>query len=171
VLGVAWVEATGGDFRFYAEATTPAVVRVIAALDAERLAVAEAYGHRLDPLLREMAAIGTVAASAAARDDLRGGIADGEANRAIMAPDSLAHRYYTEDFGYGLLPFCVLAEVAGTAVPTARALLALADTFMPGGVTAGGLGATRLGIAGLDRDEILALVTTGRAAPLAGERT
>jgi opine dehydrogenase len=171
VLGVAWVEATGGDFRFYAEATTPAVVRVIAALDAERLAVAEAYGHRLDPLLREMAAIGTVAASAAARDDLRGAIADGEANRAIMAPDSLAHRYYAEDFGYGLLPFCVLAEVAGTAVPTARALLALADTFMPGGVTAGGLGATRLGIAGLDRDEILALVTTGRAAPLAGERT
>jgi opine dehydrogenase len=170
VLGVAWVEATGGDFRFYAEATTPAVARVIGALDAERLAVAEAYGHRLAPLLNEMAAIGTVDAVAAARGDLRAAIADGEANRAIMAPESVAHRYYTEDFGYGLLPFCLLAEIAGTAVPTARALLALADTFLPGGVVAGGLGAARLGIAGLNRDELVARVATGESTPLTGGR-
>jgi opine dehydrogenase len=169
VLGVAWVEATGGDFRFYADATTPAVTRVIEALDAERLAVGEAYGHRLDPLIREMAAIGTVDAPAAARSDLRAAIANGEANRNIMAPESLAHRYYAEDFGYALLPFCELAAIAGTAVPTARALLTLANTFLPNGVVAGGLDAARLGLAGLDRDEVLARVATGASRPLTGE--
>jgi opine dehydrogenase len=168
VLGAAWVEATGGDFRFYAEATTPAVARVIAALDEERLMVAEAFGHRLDPLLDEMAAIGTVDAGAVARGDLRAAIAEGEANRRIMAPESLAHRYYTEDFGYGLLPFCFLAEVAGVHVSTARSLLALADTFVPDGVVARGLTARRLGLAGLSLDGVLAHVRATPATSLTG---
>lgn len=178
VLGAAWVEATGGDFRFYADATTPAVARVIAALDGERLAVAAAFGHRLEPLLDEMAAIGTVEAAAVADGDLGAAISGGEANRTIRAPDSLAHRYYREDFGYGLLPFCTLAEIAGVDVPTARALLTLADGFVPGGVIADGLTPDRLGLAGVDREGLLARVrsdgttSTGAtsAASGAGER-
>lgn len=163
VLGVAWVESTGGDFRFYADATTPAVVRVMAALDAERLAVARAFGHELDPLLDEMAAIGT-AEPVAAGGDLRAAIAGGAANRSIQAPDSLAHRYYAEDFGYGLLPLQALAGVARVEVPTASALLALADTFLPGGVRAAGLGADRLALGGLDTEGLLARVREGVAA-------
>jgi opine dehydrogenase len=157
VLAAAWVEATAGAFRFYADGTTPAVARVISALDAERLRVARAFGHELDPLLDEMAAIGTVDPAAAA-GDLRAAIAGGEANRTIQAPDSLRHRYYAEDFGYGLLPFCVLAEIAGVAVPTAQALLALADTFVEGGVAADGLGADRLDLTSADADALLARV-------------
>jgi opine dehydrogenase len=168
VLGAAWVEATGGDFRFYADATTPAVARVIASLDRERLVVARAFGHVLDPLLDEMAAIGTVDPELAAGGDLRGAIAGGEANRAIKAPESLAHRYYTEDFGYGLLPFCVLARSAGIHVPTARALLTLADTFVEGGVARGGLGAARLGLDGMGIDRVLARVRAGRPAAMSG---
>lgn len=164
VLGAAWVEATAGAFRFYADGTTPGVARVLAALDAERLAVARAFGHELDPLLDEMAAIGTVAPGAAAVGDLAAAIAGGEANSAIMAPDSLAHRYYTEDFGYGLLPFCVLAKVAGVQAPTGRALLRLADTFVDGGVVVGGLDGRRLGVSGLGMDGILARVRAGAVA-------
>lgn len=155
VLGAAWVEATGGAFRFYADGTTPAVARVIAALDAERLAVARAFGHELDPLLDEMAAIGTVEPGAAAEGDLRRAIAEGEANRVIQAPGSLAHRYYTEDFGHGVLPFCVLAQIAGVETPVARALLELADTLVEGGVAAAGLDAERLGLTGLDAAGVL----------------
>jgi opine dehydrogenase len=168
VLAAAWVEATGGDFRFYADATTPAVGRVIAALDAERLTVARAFGHRLDPLLDEMAAIGTVSAAAAAAGDLRAAIADGEANRRIQAPESLAHRYYTEDFGYGLLPFNLLAGVAGLHVPTARSLLCLADAFVPGGVSRRGLTLKRLGVAGLGIDRLLEHVRRAPAASSTG---
>jgi opine dehydrogenase len=168
VLGAAWVEATGGDFLFYADATTHAVARVIAALDAERLRVARAFGHELEPLLAEMAAIGTVDPAAAASGDLRAAIAGGEANRTIKAPDSLAHRYYTEDFGYGLLPFCVLARSAGIHVPTARALLALADTFVEGGVCRSGLSAERLGLDGLGVDRVLARVRSRPAPAVTG---
>jgi opine dehydrogenase len=161
VLGAAWVEATGGGFRFYADATTPAVARVMKALDGERLAVARAFGHELDPLLQEMAAIGTADPAAAAAGDLRAAIAGGAANRSIGAPDSLAHRYYAEDFGFGLLPLQALAGVAAVAVPTASALLALADLVVPAGVRAAGLGAARLGLDGVDADGLLARVREG----------
>jgi opine dehydrogenase len=156
VLGAAWVEATGGDFTFYVQGMTPGVARVMRALDDERLAVAAAYGHTLPNLIEEMQRIGTAPAEAP-RDDYARAIASGEANRRIKAPDSLHHRYYTEDFGHGLVPFLAFAAIAGVAVPMARALLAL-------GATAAGRppqpqrDARAMGIEGLGRDELLRLV-------------
>ncbi len=154
ILSAAWVEATGGDFRFYVDAMTPGVARSIEALDCERLAVAAAFGHELPPLGQEMAAIGT----AVATDDLRAAIAGGEANRTIRAPDSLAHRYYAEDFGYGLVPLLELARIGGVETPYAAALVEVASVLRGEDVRATGLTAQRLGIAGLDRDGLLARV-------------
>ncbi len=154
ILSAAWVEATGGDFLFYVEAMTPGVVRSIETLDRERLAVAAAYGHELPSLGREMAAIG----SALATDDLRAAIAGGEANRTIKAPDSLAHRYYVEDFGYGLVPLLELARIGAVETPYATALVEVASVLCGEDVRVAGLTAERLGIAGLDRDGLLARV-------------
>ncbi len=154
ILSAAWVEATGGDFRFYVDAMTPGVARSIEALDRERLAVAAAFGHELPPLGEEMAAIGT----ALAADDLRAAIAGGEANRTIKAPDSLAHRYYAEDFGYGLVPLLELAKIGGVEAAYAAALVEVASVLRGEDVRVSGLTAQRLGIAGLDRNGLLALV-------------
>jgi len=158
ILSAAWVEATGGDFRFYVDAMTPGVARSIETLDRERLAVAAAFGHELPPLGQEMAAIGT----AVATGDLRAAIAGGEANRTIKAPDSLAHRYYAEDFGYGLVPLLALAKIGGVETPYAAALVEVASVLRGEDVRATGLTAERLGIAGLDREALLARVR-GRA--------
>lgn len=163
ILSAAWAEATGGSFRFYVDAMTPGVARSIGALDRERLAVAAAYGHDLPPLVEEMAAIGTAAAEPAARGDLRAAIAEGEANRQLRAPDTLDHRYYTEDFGYGLVPMLALARIAGVDTPYADALVEVASVLRGEDVQASGLGADRLGIAGLDRDGLLALVRGGES--------
>lgn len=163
LLGAAWVEATGGDFLFYAEGVTPGVARVIAALDAERLAVARAFGHELDPLHREMAAIGTADRDAAARDDLAGAIRLGEANARIRAPGSLEHRYYAEDFGFGLVPLLELARVAEVETPVASSLVTLAGALLGRDLMREGLNAARLGIEGLDRDALVALVRGGAA--------
>jgi opine dehydrogenase len=127
----------------------------MAALDTERLAVAAAFGHELDPLREEMAAIGTAAAAAT---DLRSAVAGGEANRSIRAPESLQHRYYSEDFGYALVPFLALARAAGLETPVAAALLELGATLLGRNLTVEGLNARRLGIDGLDRDGLLDLV-------------
>lgn len=157
VLSAAWVEATRGDFTFYVQGMTPGVARVMQALDAERRAVARAFGHDLPPLADEMKLIGTVE-SAADGDDLVAAISSGEANRRIKAPDSLGYRYYREDFGHGLLPLTVLAGIAGIAVPTADALLRIAQTLLGIDFASHGRTAARMGIAGLDRVGLLKLV-------------
>lgn len=155
LLGAAWVEATQGDFFFYSQGVTPGVARVIGALDAERLAVAAAFGHDLDPLHREMAAIGTADPDSAARGDLAGAIRLGAANAEIRAPDSLAHRYYEEDFAYGLVPLLEFARIAGVDTPVALSLLTLGEALLDRNLRNEGLNAVRLGIEGLDRDALL----------------
>jgi opine dehydrogenase len=159
ILGAAWVEATGGDFLFYAEGVTAGVARTIEALDAERLAVASAYGHELDPLHAEMAAIGTAERAATSLGDA---IRRGEANAKIRAPHALEHRYYTEDFGYGIVPLLEYAHIGGVDCPLAAALLELASVLLDRDLRTEGLNAERLGIDGLDRDDLLELVAGAR---------
>ena len=162
VLGAAWIEATQGDFTFYGQGMTPGVGRVMRTLDGERRAVARAFGHELPSLTAEMQAIGTVEANVRDLDDFAAAIASGEANRRIKAPDTLPHRYYREDFGHGLLPFTVLAAIAGVAVPTAASLLRIAEILLGADLAAHGRTAERMGIAGLDRDGLLGLVGAKR---------
>lgn len=158
VLAAAWVEATQGDFLFYVDAMTPGVTRVIELLDHERLQVARAFGHVLPPLIEEMAAVGTVDQADAVTGDTGSAIAHGQANRRIKAPDSLGHRYYREDFGYGVVPLMALARTAGVDVPVAGALLRVAEAVTGENLGAHGLTADRLGIGNLDVDGLLALV-------------
>jgi opine dehydrogenase len=164
VLAAAWIEATHGDFTFYVSGMTPGVARVMRALDDERRAVARAFGHELPSLIAEMRAIGTVP-EAAGEDDLAAAISAGEANRKIKAPDSLAHRYYREDFGHGLLPFTALARVAGVEVPAATSLLRIGATLTGADFTLQGRTAERMGIAGLDRSGLMKLVGANRHGP------
>lgn len=164
ILAAAWVEATGGQFAYYADATTPAVAAVMSALDDERLRLASAFGHRLDSLADEMLAIGTVDAvpgHGTAAERLQVAVSTGRANASIMAPGSLEHRYYREDFGFAVAPFLALARVAGTGAPIAESLMRLADCAMDGVPSRDGLHLTGLGLDGDDADELVALVTNG----------
>lgn len=157
VLGLAWVEATGGDFTFYVDGMTPGVARVMSRLDEERRSVAKAFGHELPALLREMAKIGTADAEAAATGDLRAAIRAGTANRSIKAPESTQHRYYREDLPFGLLPFIALADIAGEPVPTARALLTVGALAI-GDADLSGLDRHALGLVGCDLEQLLRIV-------------
>jgi opine dehydrogenase len=157
ILGAAWVEATNGDFTFYAQGMTPGVARVIRALDDERRAVARAFGHNLPSVVAEMRAIGTLP-KARDSDDLVTAISSGEGIRRIKAPDSFAHRYYREDFGHGLLPFIALAAISGVAVPTAESLLMIGETLLGDDFSSHGRTAERMGIAQLDKAGLIALV-------------
>ncbi len=157
ILGAAWIEATAGNYTFYAEGMTPGVARVMRALDEERRAVARACGHTLPNLIEEMQAIGTVEAGADPADFAKA-ISAGVANSRIKAPGSLNHRYYLEDFGHGLLPFMAIAKIAGVPVPAADNLFRLAEILVGRNFRDGGRGAAAMGILGLDLKGLLARV-------------
>ena len=150
ILAAAWIEATGGAFRFYSEGVTPAVASVMGSLDRERCKVGRAFGFNLRDLGLTMLALGTADGEAAKRGDLRSAVAQGEANRTIRAPSSLDHRYIREDIPFGLVPFTELARAAGVATPTADALIKLAKVIAREDLTSNELNASRLGILDLD---------------------
>jgi opine dehydrogenase len=158
VLGAAWVEAKRGDFTFYVEGMTAGVARVMAKLDAERQAVAAAFGHALHSLVEEMQAIGTVPPGWDNAADLAGAIAAGEANQKIKAPDSFKHRYYLEDFGHGLLPFLQFAEVARVETPVAKSLYELACGATGTDFAASGRTAHRMGFEAGNRESLMKIV-------------
>ncbi|MCW5603039.1 MAG: NAD/NADP octopine/nopaline dehydrogenase family protein [Burkholderiales bacterium] len=158
VLGAAWVEARSGDYTFYVDGMTPGVARVMTALDDERRRVAAAFGHELPNLIEEMQRIGTVESDVRDTRDFASAISGGKANARIKAPDSLSHRYYREDFGHGLQPFIALAEIAGIAVPVAGSLFRLAGTLVGTDYATEGRTAKAMGIAGLNREQLVSLV-------------
>ncbi len=143
MLGLSWAERSRGGFTFYVDGVTSGVGRVIEALDSERISVAKAFGVDAAPLLEEMLALGTADPEG---EDLASAIRGGEANKKIGAPDSLNHRYYREDFPFGVLPFISLAAVAGTDVPVAKSLMTLATTAIGPSLLEGGLDAEALGL-------------------------
>ena len=159
ILGAAWVESRGGDFTFYVEGLPDGVGRIMEALDAERLAVAKAYGHDLPDLFAEMQSIGTIESDVDSSDGLAAAIRAGGANSKIKAPDSLEHRYYREDFWYGIKPFLAFAEVAQVDVPVARSLMNLAVVLAGDAVKTEGRSAAAMGIEGLSRNSLLELVS------------
>jgi len=99
---------------------TPAVGRLIEALDAERLAVAAAFGTSVRTVRDHFhlsfdvphGPLGEAGAILAARD-------------ASFGPASMDTRYITEDVPFGLVPSIVLARVAGLEMPLHEAGIAM----------------------------------------------
>lgn len=164
ILGAAWIEATGGSFTFYVEGLTEGVARIMGALDDERRAVGMSFGFDLPSLFDEMQAIGTIEESCLSAAGLATAIRNGEANRHIKAPEAFTHRYYQEDFWYGLEPFIALATIANVAVPSARALLHLAQLAAGPVAPSRGRDADAMGIAGLDKAGLLNFTSHGESA-------
>ena len=127
LLNVGRVESTGGDYHHYYDGITPAVGRLIDALDAERVAVAAALGVAIEPLPQFFFRMGYT--NAAGRD---GGTAydvfhNSEPNRWIKAPASIDHRFLNEDVPYGLVAIAELARVGGVPTPCADAVIDIAS--------------------------------------------
>jgi len=160
ILGASWIESTGGDFTFYVDGLPLGVGRIMEALDVERLSVAAAFGHKMPPLFDEMQAIGTIEQGANPADGLAAAVRSGTANQKIKAPGSLSHRYFIEDFYFGLKPFLVIADIAKVAVPIAQSLMRLAETLLVVNSDMTGRTAQSMGIAGLNRVQLLERVRT-----------
>lgn len=158
ILGAAWVESCRGDFTFYVEGLPDGVGRIMETLDSERLAVARAYGHHLPDLFTEMQSIGTIESDSDSSAGLAAAVRGGEANSKIKAPDSLSHRYYREDFWYGIKPFLAFARIAGVDVPIAASLMSLAEILVGNSENSEGRSASVMGIEGLKKDELISLV-------------
>ena len=159
LLNAGPIEYTRGDFYFYEEGVTPAVCRLIYAVDRERLAVARALGVELLPVDEAFHRAGF-----GPRGDLWAAINGSRMLTQLRAPGSLEGRWLTEDVPYGLAAWAELGAQFGVSSPTMRALVEVASAAL--GVDFGKAARTphELGIAGMDKQELLEYLQNGTLA-------
>jgi opine dehydrogenase len=149
------------EFRFYSEGTTPAVGRLIAETDRERLAIGAALGLELQPFLEIFHREGYTTDEAWQSQDTYRAVKESPPNQVIKAPTSLDHRYVREDTGYGLVPMAAFGAAAGVKAQTMESLVHLASVATGEDLATEGLTATRLGIDGLDAEGLRRYALTG----------
>jgi opine dehydrogenase len=162
LMNAGWVESTGGGFLFYREGITEAVGRVVASVDAERLAVAKALGVPARTFLDTFFQAGLTTPEAHASGSIARACRESGPNATIKAPASLDHRYVHEDVGYGLVPFAAFGRLAGVATPTIDALIHLVSEAT--GIAYGETGLTleKMGLAGKRPEELGRFLQDGR---------
>jgi len=161
LMNAGWIEDTGGNFLFYREGITPAVGRVIAALDRERLAVAKALGVPSASFLENFYQAGLTTRAALDSGDISRACKESEPNKAIKSPPSLDHRYVHEDVGYGLVPFAGFGDLAGVDTPTIDAIIHLCSQMMGIDYARDGLTLARMGLANMTPSRLLQFVQEG----------
>jgi opine dehydrogenase len=121
LLNAARIESTGGEFQFYIDGVTPAVGRILEALDRERVTVAASLGIRaqtgMEWLRRAYEATG---------EDLHEAIHNQPGYRGIKAPATLKHRYITEDVPMSLVPIAALGQRYGVRVRSMDSIIRMA---------------------------------------------
>ena len=141
----------GEKFRHYFDGITPAVGEVVEQMDRERVAVGRAYG--LDILSLRDAYIHYYHVQAEKMSDL---CHMSQAHADIMAPGVLDSRLIVEDVPMGLVPISALGRAAGVPTPIIDSVITLTGALVGQDFWKSGRTMESLGIAGLDREQLMA---------------
>jgi opine dehydrogenase len=125
LLNAALIERTHGDFYFYEEGVTPAVGRLLKAIDQERISIGQRLGVEVIPEPETGQRQGYMKERTYDR-----GYAEAPGFRGIKAPESLNYRYIHEDVGYGLVFLKKLGEQICVGTPNIAAVIQVASTLM-----------------------------------------
>jgi opine dehydrogenase len=155
VLNASRIEA-GEEFEFYWD-MTPAVARVLEAIDAERLAVAQAFGVRLDSAREWL----LTTYDGVDGDTLHECLLSNRAYEGIKAPKSLQVRHILEDVPMGLVPIVLLGGLTGAMTPACRAVVDMCGALLDRDFWSEGRTLKSLGLDGMTLEGILDYVRTG----------
>lgn len=161
ISNAGWIESTGGDFLIYREGSPPSVSRLIEAVDAERLTLAQRLGVSTLSLVDALATAGFTTAEAAATGQVHEAIQRGEPLGAVRSPPSLDHRYLHEDVGWGLVQWIHLGRALGEPMPAMTAVATVAGALNGVDYLSEGLTLERMGLSGVAPDRIGEFARTG----------
>jgi opine dehydrogenase len=157
LLNAGRIERSHGDFYMYEEGMTPSVVRVIETLDLERLKIGESLGIHLPTGVDMM-----VESGYGPRGTLWESINGSAGLTPVKGPVSLQNRYLTEDVPFGLVAWASLGDAVGVETPIMDALISIGGAIMGTNPWSEGRNLAKMGLDGLDQDEILDYLLTGK---------
>ncbi len=152
ILNADRIEA-GDDFDFY-HGMTPMVAGFLEVIDDERLAVAEAYGVKVDSAREWL----EKAYSGIKGETLYERIQSNDAYQGIKAPKTLRARYILEDIPKGLVPIVSFGRMAGVKTPASEGIVNVACALLQRDFWAEGRTVENLGLGGMSVPEIVSLV-------------
>jgi opine dehydrogenase len=143
-----------GPYRTAHYDITPSISRVIEEVDKDRTRICQALGvHSMTLLEASQKMYGT------GGNCLYDSIMQIKAHNVQMAPDSLNHRYITEEIPYSLVPLSSLGNMLGVKTPAVDTIIELASMAM--GIDYRKMGRTveTLQLSGLDREGLIEYVS------------
>ena len=141
IFSLSRIEYSKGEFWMYKEGFTPSVMKLLKALEKERVAMLKAVGvepmefgayyeYRYQKTWSDFAAV------------------------ASKGPASADTRYITEDIPIGMVLWASLGDLLGIPTPTARSLIHISSVIHDTDYWQGGRTVEKLGLAGMTADEL-----------------
>jgi opine dehydrogenase len=161
ILNIGRAETTNGQYNHYLEGVSHSVACFLERIDAERVAVGNAFGK---DILSAAKWLRTVYDSEGTT--LYECLHTTSCYQDLGAPSSLDHRYLFEDVPTGLVPIAALGELAGVPTPTIQATIAMASQLCGRDFWREGRNVDNLGIADLSPAELLMYVWDGSLVAL-----
>ncbi|WP_411967490.1 NAD/NADP octopine/nopaline dehydrogenase family protein [Haloferax sp. YSSS75] len=157
LLNAGEIESPDDDYYLY-QNVTDSIGRVMMKVDEERIAIGEALGYDIQSLgeiFHDWYGIGENEYYATTVNSLRTSSIHGP----IQGPDSLDHRYVTEDVPYGLVPLSEMGDAAGVETPTIDSLITIADVVHHTDYRADGRTLDECGVKTLDKNTLVNAAT------------
>jgi len=164
LMNAGWIEYRDGDFLFYKEGITPAVARVIEAVDRERLAIGSKFGLLLPAFVDYFCEADLTSEAARQSRSVYLAMQESHPNRTIKSPPSLDHRYLHEDVGYGLVPMVEFGRLANVSTPTMESLITLGSMAQGVDYRHEGLTLRKMNLEGFSVEDLLRVATEGNSA-------
>jgi opine dehydrogenase len=156
-LNAGWIESKY-DFLFYIEGVTPGVERAVNDLDNERMAVGAKLGLELLSLT-EMDRIWYE--HQGAKGSTYSEVCQNPNMGTFYAPDTVDHRFLTEDIPYGLVPLEDLGKSVGFETPVCSAFITLGGSLLGKDFRKTGRTLKYLGLEGMTVSQLKKLVEQG----------
>jgi opine dehydrogenase len=152
---------SGDSYKFYAEGVTPAVARLYQAINSERVAVAAAFGASVPSLEDWFDRVYGVREASLVETCRRLTFNSDGPYQATGTPNSLDHKFITEDVPTGLIPMSAIGAAAGVPTPAIDALVAVVRTMTGKDFAPEGRDLARLGLSGMSATEIRHVMDEG----------
>ena len=155
------LEGSGNAYRFYAEGYTPSLITLLEALDAERLAVARAYGAQVPGIHQWLLNTYGLGGDSLRETFHRLTHEPTGPYQWTPTPPSLQHKYVIEDVPCRLVAISELGRAASVGTPVIDGLITQTSTMLRRDFRSEGRNLARLGLAGKRVGEIRSIMETG----------
>src|SRR5699024_1685486 len=127
LLNAGRIDYSNGEFYLYKEGITEHTIKVLKAIERERIAIGHAFGFELENAIQSRFRRGYFQNE---EEDLQTLLNTSKVFTEIKGPNSVDSRYFTEDISDGLVLWSNLAKVAGIATPGIDAVITLGGIML-----------------------------------------